>query len=113
MQLEIESEYSSQSSPRRLGKPSLLGLSLPSSTSSYYYYSQPADADEAYAVPTFLPNLTLGWRRQRLTLLLDGQIYRRERGGFDFSDLFFAGNCAVRLGLSYRLGRNPDWTARP
>ncbi|OGX81890.1 hypothetical protein BEN49_14845 [Hymenobacter coccineus] len=91
----------------------VLSLRLPSNTSSYYYSAnQPADASDAYATPGLLPNLTLGWRRQRLTLLLDGQFYRT-RSGSSFSDLFFASNGAVRLGLNYRLGRNPDGPTRP
>lgn len=88
-----------------------LGLRLPGSTNaSYYGSSDPVDATEAYPTPTILPNLTLGWRRQRLTLLLDGQLYR-SRDAFSFSDLFFTDVCTVRLGLSYRLGRNPDQAA--
>jgi hypothetical protein len=90
-----------------------LGLRLPSNTGSYYYAtSSPVDANEAYATPGLLPNLTLGWRRQRLTLLLDGQFYRT-RSVSSFTDLFFASNGAVRLGASYRLGRNPDGAAHP
>ena len=87
----------------------VFGLSLPSNTTSYY----PIDTDKVYPLPTVLPNLTLGWRRQRLTLLLDGQIYRKGRDGFEFSDFFFTRNCTVRLGASFRLGRNPDSAARP
>jgi len=91
----------------------VFGLSLPGPSSPTYYYStQPVDASEAYARPTLLPNITLGWRRQRLTLLLDGQLYRSQ-SMFEFSDLLFTRNCTVRLGASYRLGRNPDAAARP
>ena len=87
----------------------VFSLSLPSNTSSYY----PLEANQLYPLPTVLPNLTLGWRRQRLTLLLDGQLYRKSRESFDFSDFFFTTNYAVRLGLSYRLGSGPDKAARP
>lgn len=86
----------------------VLGLSLPRPTgSSYFSTTRPFDASEAYAKPTLLPNLTLGWRRQRLTLLADGQLYRT-RDVISLSDLLFASNYTVRLGASYRLGRNPD-----
>ncbi len=73
-----------------------------------YYYRQPESVGESFATPTLLPNLTLGWRRQRLTLLLDGQLYRKSGPLPEFSDIFFGGGYAARLGLSYRLGRNPD-----
>jgi hypothetical protein len=92
----------------------VLGLRLPSNASSYYYStSQPiVGGSSAYAIPGLLPNLTLGWRRQRLTLLLDGQFYRT-RNASSFSKLFFASTGTVRLGVSYRLGHNPDGAARP
>jgi hypothetical protein len=93
-----------------------LGLSLPSGASNPYSFlatSTPADAHEAYPFPTFLPNLTLGWRRQRLTVLLDGQLYRKNRADFDFSTLIINDIFTARLGVSYRLGRNPDDAARP
>ena len=61
--------------------------------------------DLGYAEPSLFPNLSLGWRNQRLTLSLDGQLYR---SGGDWSGLLFGSNFAVRTGLSYRLGRNPD-----
>ena len=87
----------------------------------------PANTDDVvgYAAPTFLPNVTLGWRAQRLTVSLDGQLYadsreaRRNAGTVSsgapanfFSGLFFGTNFAARLGVAYRLGRNPD-AARP
>lgn len=85
----------------------VFGLNLPNDARSYYYPNvQSTAATDVYATPILLPNLTLGLRRQRLTLLLDGQVYVSRN--FNFADLFFAGNCAVRLGMSYRLGRNPD-----
>ena len=88
----------------------VLGRRLPSTLGGTY---TPDDASDAYPLPTFIPNLTLGWRRQRLTLLLDGQLYRTNSGGFDFSDVFFTSTFAARLGASFRLGRNPDKPARP
>lgn len=95
---------------------SVIGLALPpppSTANSYNTYLSPANSAEAYAAPTVLPNLTLGWRQQRFTATLDGQLYRSR--SFDgFSGLLFGSNFALRLGLSYRLGRNPDSpTPRP
>lgn len=70
---------------------------------------QPAnEQEELYAVTTLLPNLTVGWRRQRLSLLLDGQLYLSSGGDFSVLRFFFGSNFALRLGASYRLGRNPD-----
>ncbi|RZK16502.1 MAG: hypothetical protein EOO56_19800 [Hymenobacter sp.] len=82
-------------------------LGLPSSARIYY-----DNINKAYAHPTLLPNLTLGWRRQRLTLLLDGQLYRRNDDGLEISNLFFTANYALRLGASFRLGRSPDRVAQ-
>ncbi|WP_210519016.1 hypothetical protein [Hymenobacter terricola] len=74
-----------------------------------------------YASPTLLPNIGLGWRRQRLTLSLDGQLYFSSDTDSNSSPnstlqssaqfagaVFFGTNFAARLGVSYRLGRNPD-----
>lgn len=75
---------------------------------------KPTTEDMGYAVTTLLPNFGVGWRRQRITINLDGQMYTSPAGS-GYSDLFFGSNVAARLGLSYRLGRNPDVpkTARP
>jgi len=62
---------------------------------------------EHYGFPTLLPNLALGWRAQRFTLSLDGQLYRNPNSP-NLAGIFFSSNYAARLGLSYRLGRNPD-----
>lgn len=89
---------------------SVLGLTLPTPPSpnlSYGAYVSPGRGEEAYATPTLLPNLTLGWRQQRLTATLDGQLYS-SRGSDGFSGLLFGSNYALRLGLSCRLGRHPD-----
>lgn len=75
----------------------------------------PTRADRAarlYADPVLLPNLTLGWRRQRLTATLDGQLYVSTDNGNGPGSLYWGSNLAARLGLSYRLGRHPD-AARP
>ena len=64
-------------------------------------------ADE-YGEPTLFPNLSLGWRRQRLTLSLDGQLYGTQTD--DGGAVFFGTDYALRLGMGYRLGRNPDAT---
>lgn len=75
-----------------------------------------------YATPTLLPNIGLGWRRQRITFTLDGQLYfssdTDSNNNSTYSTLqtgarvagaqFFGTNFAARLGVSYRLGRNPD-----
>ena len=71
-----------------------------------------------YADPVLLPNVTLGWRQQRFTATIDGQLYisRDTSGGggvaSGISSMYFGSNLAARLGLSYRLGHNPD-AARP
>lgn len=80
---------------------------LPPTANPYDTYVYPSHGEEAYASPTILPNLTLGWRHQRFTATLDGQLYRsRDFNGF--SSIFFGSSYALRLGLSYRLGRHPD-----
>lgn len=76
-----------------------------------------------YAAPTLFPNVDLGWRTNRLTASIDGQLYydSREarnnlnsvggtRAGTFFSGLFFGSNFALRLGVAYRLGHHPDET---
>ena len=83
----------------------------------------PANIDNVvgYAHPTFFPNVALGWRAQRLTMSLDGQMYADSREARRtantvasgaptnfFSGLFFGSNFALRMGVAYRLGRNPD-----
>lgn len=60
-----------------------------------------------YASPTLLPNLTLAWRVQRFTASVDGQLYRDSQL-YGFSSIFFGSNYAVRIGMGYRMGRNPD-----
>lgn len=80
-----------------------------------------ADYEVFYAAPTYLPNLDLSWRTNRLTATVDGQLYYDSRetrnnvnpmGGNSastfFSGLFFGSNFALRLGVAYRLGRHPD-----
>ena len=66
------------------------------------------DQDFYFADVTYLPNMTLGWRRRRLTLALDGQLYTDSQNYDGFSSLYFGSNFALRLGLGYQLGRNPD-----
>lgn len=58
------------------------------------------------AVPTLLPNLGLGWRAQRLSLGLDGQLYRD--GDNSYWSNFVGHSFAVRMVMGYRLGQNPD-----
>jgi hypothetical protein len=85
------------------------GLTTSGLNTSAYGYSYGPTSDNAYfPPPTLLPNLTLGWRQQRFTLSLDGQLYHANTEYDGFSELFFGSNWATRLGLSYRLGRNPD-----
>ncbi|MDO7846323.1 hypothetical protein Q5H92_08150 [Hymenobacter sp. M29] len=80
----------------------------------------PTDPELYYARPTLFPNVSVGWRRQRLTLSLDGQMY----GSSDLQTanattglgqigelngaLFFGSNFAARLGVAYRLGSKAD-----
>ncbi|WP_223653009.1 hypothetical protein [Hymenobacter psoromatis] len=66
----------------------------------------------AFAVPTLLPGLELGWRRQRLTANLSGQLYY-QHDDTGLGNVLFGSSWAARFGLSYRLGRNTDDAARP
>ncbi|UOQ51999.1 hypothetical protein [Hymenobacter cellulosivorans] len=66
-----------------------------------------------FGATTLLPNISLGWRAQRLTATLDGQLYASSTGSDSYIIQAFVGNNYVaRLGLAYRLGRNPDKTFR-
>jgi hypothetical protein len=65
-----------------------------------------------YAMPTLLPNLSVGWRSRRLTLSLDGQMYIGS-GINNFFGAFINSNFALRSSLAYRLGRNPDLAPPP
>jgi hypothetical protein len=73
---------------------------------------KPTTDDMGYAVTALLPNFGVGWRRQRITLNLDGQLYTSPAGN-GYADLFFGSNIAVRLGLGYRLGRSADAPKAP
>ncbi|MBF9140971.1 hypothetical protein [Hymenobacter properus] len=83
----------------------------------------PTDPQLYFATPVLTPSVSAGWRRDRFTLSLDGQMYASSdmvdsgsitgpKGMGQVSDflgpMFFGTNFAARLGLSYRLGRNPD-----
>jgi hypothetical protein len=68
-------------------------------------YFQESDLDE-FASPTLFPHLGLGWRSQRLTLSLDGQLYQSKAQ--ENKESLISPNFALRLGLGYRLGRNSD-----
>ncbi|GAA3966980.1 hypothetical protein [Hymenobacter antarcticus] len=57
--------------------------------------------------PTLLPNVAVGWRAQRLTLFTDIQLYNSFLDD-SYSTQFITSNLALRLGMSYRLGGNPD-----
>ena len=96
----------------RVLNPTLTLLSGPPVAAGY---------DVNYAIPTFFPNVDLSWRSNRLTATIDGQLYADSRearsnqgavGGTSassfFSGVFFGSNFALRLGVAYRLGRNPD-----
>ncbi len=83
----------------------VLGLTLDQAGGA----TTPSNGSGAYASTAVLPNLGVGWRHERLTLGLDGQMYV----GQDDSDSYFINNffgrgVALRLGLGYRLGRSPD-----
>lgn len=71
----------------------------PTMTSSSLSPALPNEVDVPYAEPTLLPNVDLGWRSRRWTVSLDGQLYQLYRAD---------ANYALRLGMAYRLGRNPD-----
>ena len=73
----------------------------------------PQTSDLVFAKPTFLPNVTVGWRRQRLSIFLDGQMYVTSTdSNAGLGPAYFGSDFSARVGLSYRLGRNPD-VARP
>ena len=61
---------------------------------------------KAFFSPTLLPGLSLGWRRQRLTLSLDGQMYITNSNFFVWS--LFSSDFSARLGAAYRLSQNSD-----
>ncbi|WP_151086714.1 hypothetical protein [Hymenobacter baengnokdamensis] len=83
----------------------VLGLNLAPGNSSN---TNPQTTGDAYASPTLIPGLMLGWRYQRFTASIDGQLYRSNNDSGIFYYNFLGGKWATRLGLSYRLGRNPD-----
>ena len=72
-----------------------------------YRYNFPTEAN-AYAAPVLLPGLLLGWRHQRFTVSLDGQLYHSGRDLDGLGSILVGSSWAARLGLSYRLGRHPD-----
>ncbi len=76
-------------------------------SSSWATPNRDNQASIIYANPVLLPNLTLGWRRQRFTATLDGQLYT-SGSNEGMGSLMWGSNVADRLGLSYRLGRHPD-----
>jgi hypothetical protein len=89
------------------------GFTAPAASSSGIPYPSQVDRSAVtYAEPTLLPNLTLGWRQQRVTATLDAQLYASSGSTSWVVSKFWGSNLAARLGLSYRLGRNPD-QARP
>jgi hypothetical protein len=61
-----------------------------------------------YAVPVTLPHASVGWRSQRVTLSLDGQMYADANYFDTFLGTLVGSNFAVRLSAGYRLGSNPD-----
>ena len=71
----------------------------PAGTPSFLYLE--------FQQPTLLPHVAVGWRTQRVTLFADVQPY--ESFFYDsYAAQFGTANLALRLGLSYRLGGNPD-----
>ena len=91
-----------------------LGLTLPASGGTYNAGVSPSTkaANDAYAITTLLPNFGLGWRAQRFTVMLDGQVYASKGDAGFIGNAFLGSSFAARLGLSYRLSRNTD-VARP
>ena len=61
-----------------------------------------------FASTTLLPHLGLGWRKKRLTLNLDGQLYHSNHEESGLAKLFFGSDFSTRFSTSYRLGGNPD-----
>lgn len=59
---------------------------------------------------TLVPGLSIGWRRQRVTVALDGQLYRRDASSA--TSALIGTDYSLRLGLAYRLGRHPDQISR-
>jgi hypothetical protein len=85
------------------------GMNLPASSTGAVAYPSSTDRSAlTYADPVLLPNITLGWRQQRFTATLDGQLYTSSNNGDGIGGQFFGSNLAARLGLSYRLGGHPD-----
>ncbi|MDB5236772.1 MAG: hypothetical protein JWR44_3765 [Hymenobacter sp.] len=70
----------------------------------------PTAENLTFASPTIFPNLGVGWRTQRFTAFLDGQMYTSSDEGL-YSQ-FFGSNFSLRLGLGYRLGGNSDSAAQ-
>lgn len=65
-----------------------------------------------FASPVLLPNVGLGWCSSRMTVSLDGQLYTGHV--YDsFLSSFYGTDFALRLGVGYRLGRNPDAAVKP
>jgi len=58
---------------------------------------------------TLIPALSVGWRQQRATVTVDGQLYRRD--DFSATSTLIGTDYSLRLGLAYRLGRHPDQRA--
>jgi hypothetical protein len=67
----------------------------------------PGNDQLGYSLPSLLPNLGLGWRTQRLTLSLDGQLYTGTHADTFFSRLV-GSDFVARFGVAYRLSSNPD-----
>ncbi|MCC2546369.1 hypothetical protein LJY25_07925 [Hymenobacter sp. BT175] len=95
------------------GKPKLLlsfGYKLnratkPTVTSSTF---TSGSNEPDYAYPTLLPGVGLGWRSQRISLNVDGQIYKGAKSPQSAALAVLGNNYAVRLGATYRLGRDPN-----
>ena len=64
-----------------------------------------------YDSPTLLPNIVVGWRAQRVTLSADVQMYS-DLFDDSIASRYYSSNFAMRLGVSYRLGHNPDITTK-
>jgi len=72
----------------------------------------PGPGELDFASPVLLPNVGLGWRTPHITVSLDGQLYTGHV--YDsFLSSFYGTDLALRLGVGYRLGRNPDAALKP
>ena len=86
----------------------LNGAFQPTVTTPLTGPTAPRPEEMGFAATTLFPNLGIGWRRGRITVSLDGQMYFTSDREAGFGATYFTNNIATRVGVGYRLGRNPD-----